>query len=202
MSQAIHLDFLGTQKRSSVLGWVLLAIGAVMVGWQMLDYSQILQTNSQLRSDLQNTLKRLKISKDDVKRQPPPTLQERAAITQAGTATGQLNYPWDSLLSLIETTQHPDVALLSLDPRSRNGQIRLTAEAKNDVAMMAYVSGLQKNTQLQSALLTTQQLQIQLPGAPLKFQVLAQWKGIQAAPAVTTTADASTGNTSNEKVLP
>lgn len=206
MSQTLHLNFLGRQQQSPRSGWLLLAIGLALVTWQLLEYSQALQINSELRSDLQSTLTRLQINKDDVKRQPVPTPQERSALTLAKAATAQLNYPWDALLSLIETTQHPDVALLALDPKSRNGQIRLTAEAKNEKAMVAYVAGLQQNSMLQSAVLTTQQLQIQLPGTPLKFQILAQWKGTQApvvaAAAMTNPAETTTSSTTPEKGFP
>lgn len=202
MTQALQLNFLGNQERSSKIGWVLFIAGLILVGWQLLEYSQIVQVNSNLRDELQNTLSRLKINKDDIKRQPVTSPQERAAITQARVATGQLNYPWDSLLGLIETTQHPDVALLALDPKSRNGQIRLTAEAKNEAAMVAYVAGLQQNPLLQSAVLTTQQLQVQFPGSPLKFQILAQWKNALASTANTNPSDAVASKLADEKVLP
>jgi hypothetical protein len=94
------------------------------------------------------------------------------------------------------------VALLALDPKSRNGQLRLTAEAKDALSMMAYVGGLQSNSLLQNALLTTHQMQIQQPGTPLKFQILAQWKGPQEVIPSDNVADVTTTASINEKTAP
>ncbi len=202
MSPALHLNFLGGQQRSSPPGWLVLVAGVALAVWQLLAYSQLLQANAELRSELQGTLARLKINKQDLKRQPAPTPQERSAIAQARAATAQLNYPWASLLNLMETVQHPDVALLALEPKSRNGQIRLTAEAKDAAAMMAYVSSLQQNPFLQNAFLTTHQVQIQQPGTPIKFQILAQWKGSPAATPSDGAVDAAANAGINDKVVP
>ena len=202
MSQALHLDFLGGQRRSSKLGYLILLAGVALAGWQLLDYSQMLQANAELRSELQSALARLHGTDRDVKNQPALTPRERTSMAQARALSAQLNYPWASLFNLIETAQHPDVALLALDPKSRSGQLRLTAEAKNASSMMAYVSGLQNNPLLQNALLTTHQIQIQQPGTPLKFQILAQWKGPREVAPADSAADASTTLAANEKAAP
>jgi hypothetical protein len=217
MNQALHLDFLAGRPRSSKLGYLFLLAGLALGGWQLLDYSQQLQANAELRAELTSTLARVNGSDRDAKKQVPLTPRERTAMAQARSLTAQLNYPWASLLNLIETSQHPDVALLALDPKSRNGQLRLTAEAKDAPSMMAYVGGLQNNSMLQNALLTTHQMQIQQPGTPLKFQILAQWKGPQevipsdsVADAITTPTTAPTPTTAtttttaalNEKTAP
>lgn len=206
MSQALHLDFLAGRRHSSRLGYLFLLAGIALAGWQVLDYSGQLQANAELRAELKGALARVNSNDRDLKNQAPLTPRERAAMTQARGLTAQLNYPWASLLNLIETAQHPDVALLALDPKSRNGQLRLTAEAKDASSMMAYVGGLQNNPLLQNALLTTHQMQIQQPGTPLKFQILAQWKGPQGAAPSDSMADATTNTTTtaaiSEKTAP
>ena len=197
MSQALHLDFLTGRRRSSRWGYLFMLAGFALAGWQLLDYSGPLQANAELRAELNGALARVNRNERDHKNQAPLTPRERAALTQARGLTAQLNYPWASLLNLIETAQHPDVALLALDPKSRNGQLRLTAEAKDASSMMAYVGGLQNNPLLQNALLTTHQVQLQQPGPPLKFQILAQWKGPQEVTPSDSVADANTTTTSN-----
>ncbi|MEO5658479.1 MAG: hypothetical protein ABIQ90_01600 [Polaromonas sp.] len=182
MSQALHLDFLVSQQRHSKLGWFFLVVGVALAGWQLLAYSQMLQANSELRFELDSTLDRLNSHKQEVMRQPTLTPQERLAIAQARAATAQLNYPWDSLLHLMQDVQRPDIALLALEPKSQSGQIRLTAEAKDTSAMMSYLSSFQQSPLLHNALLTSHQLQMQQPGTPVKFQILAQWKGLQKSP--------------------
>ena len=108
----------------------------------------------------------------------------------------------DALLNLVETVQHSDVALLSLEPKSKTGQIRLTAEAKDALAMTSYISSLQQNPLLQNALLTTHQIQVQQPGSPFKFQILAQWIGAQPMPASDTRVESSMTASMSEKVAP
>jgi hypothetical protein len=179
MNHALHLDFLAGRRRSSKLGYLFLLAGLALAGWQLLNYSEQLQANAELRFDVKSMLARVNGNDRDVKKPLPLTPGERTAMSQARSLTAQLNYPWASLLNLIETAQHPDVALLALEPKSRNGQLRLTGEAKDAPSMLAYVGGLQNNPLLQNALLTTHQMQVQQPGTPLKFQIVAQWKGPQ-----------------------
>ena len=201
MTQAIHLDFLGKQQPPK-LGWFVLAVGIALVAWQLLQYSQLLQANAALRSELQSVLASQKINKQDLKNQPVPTATERSATAQARAITTQLNLPWESLLSLLETAQHPDVALLALDPKGQNGQIRLTAEAKDASAMMAYIASLQQNQLLQNALLTSHQVQIQQPGTPFRFQILAQWKGRRVSSLANNVIDVTQALASTEKATP
>lgn len=198
MTQAIHLDFLGKQNAPKV-GWLVLASGMAVMGWQMVAYSELLQSNAALKSELQKIQASQKISRQDVKSQPVPTAAERSAISQARAVAAQLNDPWESLLSLVETAQHPDVALLALDPKGRNGQIRLTAEAKDASTMVAYVTSLQQNKLLQNAVLTSHQVQVQQPGTPFRFQVLAQWKETRAVPLVGSALDVTQASVPAEK---
>lgn len=198
MTQAMHLDFLGKQSPPKV-GWLVLAAGMVVMGWQLVVYSELLRSNAGLQSELQNIQASQKINRQDVKSQPVPTAAERSAISQARAVAAQLNDPWESLLSLVETAQHPDVALLALDPKGRNGQIRLTAEAKDASTMVAYVTSLQQNKLLQNAVLTSHQVQVQQPGTPFRFQVLAQWKETRAVPLAGSALDVTQASVPAEK---
>ena len=180
MNRLILLDFSSQPNRQPHLGWIILGAAIALTGWQALQYSGLLQTNAEIQADLNNSALRQGIDKQNLKKQPAQSAVERSAITQAKSVATQLNYPWESLLILVESVAHPDVALLALDPKGSNSQIRVTAEAKDAAAMVAYVSSLQKHPLLQRALLTSHIVQLQQPGEPVRFQILAQLNSVQA----------------------
>jgi Tfp pilus assembly protein PilN len=177
MNTAIDFDFLSPAKSHSLKGWVILLLGLGVMAWQGNELRTTQQASAHVQDSINAAMRRARASQQEQKLEAEPTPAERAEITQARAASTQLNYPWDAVFDAIEKAQHPDVALLSIDPKSKTGQIRLTAEAKDAAAMTSYIANLQHSPMLGRALLTSHQMQIQQPGTPLRFQVLAQWKG-------------------------
>jgi Tfp pilus assembly protein PilN len=53
--------------------------------------------------------------------------------------------------------------------------VRLTAEARDDTEMLAYLAALQQDPQLSSVILASHQVQSQAPGTPVRFQIQASW---------------------------
>lgn len=183
MNSAIDFDFLKSAPAPSRRGWYLFFAGAALLFWQMLELRTAQLSTLELQSNIAALQNRSRTSQSEQKLETEPTPAERVEIAQARSASLQLNYPWDQVFDAIEKAQHPDVALLGVDPKSKTGQIRLTAEAKDAVAMTQYIANLQRSPSLSRALLTSHQIQSQQPGTPLRFQILAQWK--DSAPSVT-----------------
>jgi Tfp pilus assembly protein PilN len=176
MSSRIDFDFLTPPSTHSRVGWILLLAGLALLAWQATEWRTLQQANAQVQSAIDATQSRSRLNLQEQRTEAEPTPLERAEIGQTRAASLQLNYPWDAVFDAIEKAQHPDIALLGVDPKSKSGQIRLTAEAKDAAAMTLYVANLQSSPQLSRALLTSHQFQNQQPGTPLRFQVLAQWK--------------------------
>jgi Tfp pilus assembly protein PilN len=69
-----------------------------------------------------------------------------------------------------------DVALLNVEPEMQKGVIRLGGEAKSYEAILAYMKMLQKRPGLSEVVLQTHQREVQKPGQPTHFLIVARWK--------------------------
>ncbi|MDH5540193.1 MAG: hypothetical protein OEY03_12385 [Rhizobacter sp.] len=85
--------------------------------------------------------------------------------------------PWSGLLESLESTPSQSVALLSVEPSVSKRNLRLTAEARTLPDMLAYLGALQKDDRLSSVILLSHQVQAQVPGTPVRFQIQAGWGG-------------------------
>ena len=87
----------------------------------------------------------------------------------------ELRVPWPQLLDVFEAAASPDVALLAVEPTPAQQQVRLTAEARNSEAMLAYLETLRRDP-LTDVVLLSHQVNEKAPGSPLRFQAQAKWK--------------------------
>jgi Tfp pilus assembly protein PilN len=202
MNSAIHFDFLDPVPKRSRFGWALLLAGIGLVAWQMMELRAAQRSIVELQDSISALKNRSRSTQLEQRLEAEPTPAERVEIGQARAASQQLNYPWDQVFDAVEKAQHPDVALLGVDPKSKTGQIRLTAEAKDAAAMTQYVANLQRTPNLSRAFLTSHQIQSQQPGTPLRFQVLAQWNDALPRASSVLPNNTATTTASNEKVAP
>lgn len=102
---------------------------------------------------------------------PRQVARERALrdITR-GLAT-----PWGDLFAALEAAPTQSVALLAIEPTVANRSVRLTAEARDSKAMLAYLAALQKDFRLTHVVLVSHQVQAQTPGTPVRFLIQALW---------------------------
>lgn len=100
---------------------------------------------------------------------------QKAGFRNAAQIASQLRTPWPNLLKLLETVPMDQVALLSVEPIASGRQLRLSAEAKNLDAMLTYLDFLQRQPMLRGVTLVSHQVQKQSAGAPVRFQLQAQW---------------------------
>jgi Tfp pilus assembly protein PilN len=62
-----------------------------------------------------------------------------------------------------------------VEPSAAKRNIRITAEARDALDMLAYVAALQQDPRLSGVILLSHQVQAQAPGMPLRFQLQAGW---------------------------
>ncbi|TXH53164.1 MAG: hypothetical protein E6Q93_19815 [Burkholderiaceae bacterium] len=60
--------------------------------------------------------------------------------------------------------------------------VRITGQARNAKALFAYLHELEGDARLVRVALTTQQLERETPGQPLRFVIQAGWRGAPSAP--------------------
>lgn len=98
-------------------------------------------------------------------------------VKQANQVVRQLSLPWNALFKAVETAGGQNIALLSLEPDLQKGTVKISGEAKDLDAMLAYVKQLSTREVFGSVFLQNHQIQQTDPEKPLHFSVLAYWKG-------------------------
>ena len=101
---------------------------------------------------------------------------ELARVQLVRQTSQSLATPWADLLAALEAAP-ATVALLSIEPSAAKRSVALTAEAADAKGMIDYLRALQADSRLSEVVLVSHQLQVQAPGAPLRFQVQAHWGG-------------------------
>lgn len=103
-----------------------------------------------------------------------------AGLQSADTVARGLTAPWPDLQRSIETIRNKDVALQLVEAVAARQSVRITADARHFEAMLDYIEQLQGRA-LSEVVLTSHQIQVQQPGAPIRFQVQARWGGAYAS---------------------
>ncbi len=105
-----------------------------------------------------------------------PTAFEKRTAKESRTVLSELTVPWQDLLAIVEGYRDHDVALIGIDQTPAQGQIRITAEAKDFDALIGYLKYLQESRLLREAVLNTHLIETTVPGVPVRFQVTAVWR--------------------------
>ena len=173
----LDLDF--HPRRLSRLGLACLAAGILAVAAVGADY----QDAARQTGLWQERLERL--------RQPP---RQRATpragddrdvqqMTQAAQAVSRdLQRPWADLFAALEKAKSDDVALLSLNPDASRGLVRITGEARQREAVLAFIERLDQDRALGNVMLVEDQIRQEVPERPVRFLISADWAGAGAAP--------------------
>lgn len=115
---------------------------------------------------------------------PPLTEQEARLqaleVKQANQVVDQLTLPWNALFKAVESSGGKDVALLSMEPDMQKGTVKISGEAKDLDALLDYVEKLSARQVFDRVFLQNHKIQQTDPEKPLRFSLLAYWKG--AAP--------------------
>jgi hypothetical protein len=182
IGQKLDLDFIQDPFFSPFsfgwLGLLTLVAGLLMANftWQQYHDKQdkLAEISSKL-SQLNQPLQQKKLTTTFVQADISP--EQKFQINATASA---LAMPWDALFSALEESDTKDVALLGLEPNSKNKQIILTGEAKNLPAVLNYVSQLETQSMLDKVYLQKYNIDETNVSKPVKFTVLAQWQMVDA----------------------
>ena len=173
--EALKLDYLSS-GRNFWIGAVALTVGvcaAFYVAWIYQEGSRkIAQQESVvagIRSEKASRMDPLPVEADS-EQLTLETNQARAIILE-------LNLPWKELFAAVESYQLDDVAVLSIEPDSQKGLVRINAESKSLDSMVAYFAYLQKIPLFREVELVSHQVQEQDPQHPIRFMLQASWAG-------------------------
>ena len=172
-----RLDLEFQPRRTSPLAWSLLALGsAVVVGLVLLQQS--LQAEQVEREASVHSLEQ-QLGRRPATVAPLSSAASREQaerLAQMQSVSQQLQRPWQQLFAMLEAQPQDDVALLSLAPDARKGQLRITAEARNLEAMLQYHQRLEASAELSDVSLLNHEVLAAQPEHPVRFTLTATWE--------------------------
>ncbi|QVN19711.1 hypothetical protein [Burkholderia pyrrocinia] len=174
MMPKLDIDFCRRRARTGTSGVILLGVAVLLWAacgaWLWHAYAENDRARANVEAAQHRTLALRHVAK------PPPTPAARLAEKQSQAVLRELTVPWQTLFSLVEDYPDHDVALIGIDQNPAQGQIRITAEAKNPDAMIAYLKYLQTSVVLREATLNGHLVEDNVPGKPVRFQITAVWR--------------------------
>lgn len=173
MTRTLDLDF-RRRRLANLTGWSLLAAGVFAAGFVLVAQNRVAAETA----DYQNALRRIEQAIPGAGREPLTTVELRAqdsTLRDMHRVQEQLNLPWGALFATLESLDASDVALISLAPDARKGELRISAEARNLAAMLEYHRNLEESDKLRDVSLTSHEIAEQVAERPVRFNLVATW---------------------------
>jgi hypothetical protein len=98
--------------------------------------------------------------------------QEVAAVRES---VQRLSAPWDELFLALESAATDKVALAAIEPDTAKGTVTITADGKDYLAALSYVSNLSRIEGLERVELVRHERKHPDPNSPVSFAVTAAW---------------------------
>jgi Tfp pilus assembly protein PilN len=178
----VDLDF---QRRtlSTIPGWILLGGGMLMAAFLLGLHLHTCEEREARSAELERVEQLLQ--KRGLRQAPMSASEEKAraaSVAEMRRITAQMNLPWDGLFAMLEAQPRKDIALLSLAPDARKGQLRIAAEARDLPAMLAFHRELEASDALSDVSLLNHEMVAEQAERPIRFNLLASWGGKDARP--------------------
>lgn len=163
----VNLDYLAPPRRLPWLGLGVLALSLALGGQLAFMYreSQGELARLEAAANLASPERR------PVRAIPKERLDDETKSAEA--VVRELTLPWAPLLRSLEEAAMRDVAILQLQPDAHLRVVKLTAEARTQEAMFAYLRRLAAAKNLGEAHLVSHQVQRDDPQRPIQFSVQA-----------------------------
>lgn len=179
--RALDLEF--QPRRSSPLAWSLLALGGVLLVALFVAQQRWQAEQQVLEAQVHRLEQQLGRRPAIAAPQDSATRREQAErLAQMRSVSQQLQRPWEQLFDRLEGLPQEDVALLTLTPDARKGQLRISAEARNLEAMLQFHKRLESIDQLRDVSLLNHEINARQPEHPVQFNLSATWETGNAHP--------------------
>jgi Tfp pilus assembly protein PilN len=172
----LMLDF-QPRRRSSPLGWSLLAAGVVLALTCTVIQQHLSEQAEQQQGHLQTAQRVLTgDSGTKVSLTPAETREQAQNLAEMRKVSQQLRRPWERLFATLEAMPRENVALLTLTPDARKGQVRISAEARDLDAMLDFHRRLEASDELSDVSLLSHEIVANVPEQPVRFNLSATWE--------------------------
>ena len=172
----LMLDF-QPRRRSSPLGWSLLVGGVVLALTCIVIQQQVSCEAEQQQGHLQTTQRVLTgDTGSKVSLTPAETREQAQNLAEMRKVSQQLRRPWERLFATLEAMPRDNIALLTLTPDARKGQVRISAEARDLDAMLDFHRRLEACDELSDVSLLSHEIVANVPEHPVQFNLSATWE--------------------------
>ncbi|MDF0731748.1 pilus assembly protein [Pseudomonas entomophila] len=178
-----RLDLEFQPRRSSPLAWSLLALGSAVLALLLLAQQHLQREQVELEARVHQL--ELKLGRRPATAAPQSSAASREQaeqLAQMRSVSQQLQRPWEQLFAMLEAQPQEDVALLSLTPDARKGQVRIAAEARSLEAMLQYHQRLERSAELADVSLLNHEVLAGQAAHPVRFNLTATWETGHARP--------------------
>ncbi|WP_160107915.1 pilus assembly protein [Pseudomonas izuensis] len=174
--RALMLDF-QPHRRSTPLGWSLLAGGVVLALTCVVIQQHLSVEAEQQQGHLQTTQRVLTgDTGTKVSLTPAETREQAQNLAEMRKVSQQLRRPWERLFATLEAMPRENIALLTLTPDARKGQVRISAEARDLEAMLDFHQRLEATDELSDVSLLSHEIVANVPEQPVRFNLSATWE--------------------------
>ncbi|KAA0959337.1 PilN domain-containing protein [Pseudomonas sp. ANT_H12B] len=174
--RALMLDF-QPRRRSGPLGWSLLAAGLALTLSCVLVQRHLSEQATQQQGHLQTAQRELTgDTGTKVSLTPAETREQAQNLAEMRKVSQQLRRPWERLFAMLEAMPRDDIALLTLTPDARKGQVRISAEARDLEAMLVFHRHLEASDELSDVSLLSHEIVANVPEHPVQFNLSASWE--------------------------
>ena len=152
-------------------GWLLLAVGVVFA-------ADLARTYVPLRGEVGRVEARLARS-DERAAAPRETARREASpeeFAEARAVVARFAAPWPALFAALEAVRIDGVALLAIEPDPASGNVLITGEARDYLAVLTYVARLETQPALGRVHLSRHEVRESEPRRPVAFTVSARWR--------------------------
>jgi hypothetical protein len=170
-ARRVSLDFVSRRRPLTLVGGVLLVLGAGAVALTYVEYRSIEDRRAGLELKLQ--------ALNQHSHRDPAQEQRSAALTaEAGRIAEELGTPWTALPAELETASRDsaEIALLSVEPDHVKHHLRVTGESRDLPRILAYVQRLETSALLRYPMLESHDIKTDDPQHPVRFAMTAEWQ--------------------------
>ncbi|MCB5188735.1 hypothetical protein LG200_12065 [Methylobacillus caricis] len=177
----IQLDYADQHHLWRLSNWLFGAtlLLALLVGWksvEMRDQRDALQQELSTRQAAARPVEVQKIKPEAL------SAGQKMQIKQANLVLEQLGRPWPAMLGRLEQAISVDVAILSIRPDAGKGRLRLSGEAKDIPALLAYIKRLELIPEMRDVVLDKHEIIEEAQGTgvsrSVQFGISARWSQV------------------------
>lgn len=166
--RALDLDLV--RRRPAWPGWAMLAVGITLA-------AEALIGTVNLRDDVERAQRKREAPRLAVPTvRQPVSEQTQRELDAARLILRELALPWDALFGAIETSNDNSTALLAIEPDAGKRVVRISGEARNYLAVLNFMTRLEKAQPLGSVHLLSHQVREDVAERPVQFTLSATWR--------------------------